>query len=149
MRKFRIFLSTVLTALFALSLVVSSPLAQAAKNKEKNKFQHPVAVIKATVDRDQFDSDTTSVRRNCTLWVKNLGRDARQNIKVKIEISDNRRVLETLEKSIEELDAGARKFVNFKWEDYSRSRKQHINIWLTYTDDEGQEVTYQAPSPVW
>ncbi len=128
---------------------MAAPPAWAAKDKEKESGRHPVAVIKAEVDRDGFDSGTTGVQRRCTLWIKNLSREDMQKIKVKLKVFGNRRELEEMEKEIEELEAGARVFVTFKWEDFSNAKKQNIQIWLTYTNDEGEEVTFQAQSPVW
>ncbi len=147
MRKIRILLGVVLTAALVLGLC-SLDVWAAKKHKEK-KDEHPIAVIKATVDRNSFDNETTGVKRTCTLWVKNLSRETQKDIKVNIKIYDNKRELEDLDKTIEELDPGAREFVHFKWEDYSRSNKQKIRIWLTYTNDEGKEVTFEALTPVW
>ncbi|MGM9999533.1 MAG: hypothetical protein ACI38Q_09150 [Candidatus Bruticola sp.] len=145
MRKFNIFIGLVLSVVLFLGSL--APAVSAAKKKKSD--QHPVAVIKATVDRDAFDNDTVCVKRNCTLWVKNLSHDTYKDIKVNIKVYDNKRELESLDKSIDELEPGSRKFLHFKWDDYSRSRKQQIKIWLTYINDEGKEVTFQAPSPVW
>lgn len=150
MRRYIKFAAIFMAVLMCLGIFGSAADA-ARKNKDRDpkKKQHPVAVIKGEVDRDGFDGGTTSVRRVCTLWVKNLGRDDMDKVKVKMKVYDNRRLLEEKEEEIEDLEAGSRVFVNFRWEDFSRSSKQRIEIWLTYTNDEGEEVTYQAPSPVW
>ena len=147
MRKIRLLLGVILTAALIFGLCSQDVLA--AKKQKEKKDEHPVAVIKATVDRNSFDNETTGVKRTCTLWVKNLSRETQKDIKVNIKIYDNKRELEDLDKTIEELDPGAREFVHFKWDDYSRSHKQRIRIWLTYTNDEGKEVTFEAPTPVW
>ena len=84
MRKIRLLLGVVLTAALILGLCSQDVLA--AKKQKEKKDEHPVAVIKATVDRNSFDNETTGVKRTCTLWVKNLSRETQKDIKVNIKI---------------------------------------------------------------
>lgn len=143
----RIKLSAILLAVIALSLFFSSVQAKDKKNDEREK--HPISILKAELDRDGFDSNTTCVKRTCIVWVKNISRHEVKDVKVNLKIKYNTKVLQDLTETIESLEPGKRVFVNFKWEDYDMKNKFTPEIHVTYPNDEGKEVTFQANSLVW
>ncbi|MBQ7529587.1 hypothetical protein IJT10_06755, partial [bacterium] len=114
MRKLR--LSVILWTMVALCFCFSS-ISQ-AKEKRDEREKHPISILKAELDRDGFDSNTTCVKRTCVAWVKNISRHEVKNIKVNLKIKYKTRTLQDLTETIETLEPGKRVFVNFKWDDY-------------------------------
>ena len=72
-----------------------------------------------------------------------------KDVKVNLKVLYQAKVIHDLDKTVESLDASERVFVTFKWQDYEMKPKYTHQIWLTYTNDDGEEVTYECEPPVW
>ncbi|MBQ7502041.1 hypothetical protein IJT93_04915 [bacterium] len=147
MQKYIKYIALIIVCLFAAGTLLAP--AQAAKKKEKKENEHPLAVLRAEIDREAFKGQEIGVRRQCTIWLKNLSHKELKDVKVNLKVLYQAKVIHDLDKTVESLDASERVFVTFKWQDYEMKPKYTHQIWLTYTNDDGEEVTYECEPPVW
>lgn len=136
-------------ALLCAVVLTSATSAWAKKSKTDNDdVRHPLQVIRAEVNQDQVGA-MQSKKMDCIVWLKNISNDSVRNIKMSLKMRDGSRQLRSIDKEVDDLDAGKRIFVHFKWEEYDDRRRITPQIWVTYDNDNGKPVTFQAQPPVW
>ena len=117
-----------------------------AEEKPK-KVRHPLSVLHAALDREYGDG-LYNVKYKATIWLRNVSHDDVDGIKCRLLVREGAKKYFEETKELDTIKAGKRVFVNFKWED-QRDYKVTPEIWITYTNDEGSEVEFQAFSPTW
>lgn len=116
-----------------------------APKKEKKK--HPLAVLHASLEK-QYGDGLNNVKFKCTIWLRNVSANDVDDVKCKLVVRDGAKKFYEKEKELEPIKAGKRVFVNYKWEDL-KDFKVTPEIWITYKNDEGKEVEFQAYAPTW
>ena len=115
--------------------------------EKKEKVKHPLSILHAALDKD-YNDGINNVKFKCTIWLRNVSHNDVDGVKCKIVVRDGAKKYYEKEKEIETLKAGKREFVTFKWEEFKDYRITP-EIWLTYKNDEGKDVEFQAYSPTW
>ena len=139
MRKISLLLTAAL-------LILGMALPSIADGKKKVK--HPLCLLQAHTECTPAPRGSEADRCGCVLEVKNLSHDKVEGIKVNLKLRNGSRDFFDLEKEVDPIEAGKKAFVRFKWEDYYK-RKLTPYIWITYKNDEGEEVTFEAEPPAW
>lgn len=147
MRKFIKYIAVLLVCLFTAGALMTP--AQAKDKKDKKEKPHPLTVLRAEFDREAFKGQEIGIRRECTVWLKNLSHEELKNVKVNLKVLFKARVVDDFTETVESIDAAGRVFVKFKWQDYDMKPKYTHQIWITYINDDGEEVTYECEPPVW
>ncbi|GMU56027.1 MAG: hypothetical protein AMXMBFR33_51730 [Candidatus Xenobia bacterium] len=136
-----------LSCAFLVALVALA--ARADDDDKKLKGKHPLAVLKGVINSDN-GTTLGAMRGDATIWLKNVSDVAVDGVKVEMVIynGNNGRKLETLTKDIGELNAGDKKYLNFKWEIYGATTIKP-KVWVYYNGGGEEPVKFDGEPPVW
>ncbi len=136
--------STTLKVLLCFAVVALTLTPIQAKDNEN----HPIKLLKARVQNNSR-STMGSNRGNVTVWLQNVAGVSVDGVKVEVELySDNRRLLDTLEKEVGEMSAGKKQVLTFKWDLISDDRIKP-RIFVSYNAGRKKPIRFEGDSPTW
>lgn len=112
-----------------------------------NDDDHPLRVLKSRVKSDQSRGSSSSARGNLTVWLQNTSGVTVDGIEMEIELyNDSNRKVETLRRTIEDMDAGEKKVITFRW-DVIAERNVTPRIFVEYKARGTQKARFEGRSP--
>lgn len=127
-------------------LCLAASLPVSAKD---NPSDHPIRVLKARYQNDGARGSGSSARGNLTIWLQNAADATVDGVEIEVELYNDRgRKVETLRRKIEDLGAGAKKVVTFRWDVVAES---HVKprFYVEYNRRGTQKGRFEGESPNW
>lgn len=138
--NFKLFFGLGLIALICLAAV--SPVS--AKD---NPADHPLHVLKARYQNDTNRGSGMSARGNLTIWLKNAADATVDGVEIEVELYNDRgRKVETLRKKVEDLGAGEKKVITFRW-DVVAEKNVKPRFYVEYNRRGTQKARFEGESP--
>ena len=136
-----------LSLIATLVLSLWSSACFAADKDAKKKERKPLAVLHAALDKD-YNQGMNNIRYKCTIWVRNVSGDDIDGIKCRLKVHEGSKLFYEKTQELDPIETGHRVFVVFKWEDF-KDYEYTPEIFITYRNEEGKEVEFQAYAPTW
>lgn len=112
------------------------------------QLEHPLQVLKVHTEKGREGEARASSGRG-TIWLRNAADVAVDGVKVEIRMKTaTGRTVQTIVREVGQVEAGRKKYVQYRWEDY-RGRRLRPEIWIQYNGGQPEPVKFLAEPPVW